>query len=543
MIEIGPVKFEQSVLHKQLKNDLKDDWFPDPLKFNDIFDSGYIKTAIVNNFDKHHGQYIPSIRDLLNIPKPNFTLRYALETGVSDRALYHGLASFLARRFDKLIPWYVFSHRVDPHKEDERYLFRRGVGAWKDFVEATKSAISSDCWLLSTDLTNYFENINLNRLRVTLLHSIPDLPVSAAEKGEVRAHIGLLFECLQSWSYAPEKGLPQNRDASSFLANMYMRQVDVVLRKEGYEYFRYMDDIKIICKDEASARRALKILSIELRGLDLSVNSKKTKIVSGKDGGGINECLDIGSSEIERLDSMWKTRNRGVVTLSFPLLQQLTIETLKSRNVDSREFRYCIGRMSLLASCEEFSVPPAYFSEVTDLVVKAISDFPAATDQFAKYLRSVPLSPAHLGSISAHLMDNSRNFYTWQSYRLWLLLSSLGYINKDLSNYSVRVVENDSDGMNRAGASVYVGSVIGGAEREVVAKRFGTLKSFIGQRSALIAVHELSFKPHIKDFVAPWVRPDLVGVYRLLQKTKGTYFVPPEKISILKIVDEERDYA
>src|SRR5690348_300884 len=94
-IDLGSFVLSSDWLIKQLKNDLKDDWFPDPLRYADMFDEEFIARQIADNYSANHGQYVPSQRTVFNIPKANFTLRYALETSIADRALYHGLASFL----------------------------------------------------------------------------------------------------------------------------------------------------------------------------------------------------------------------------------------------------------------------------------------------------------------------------------------------------------------------------------------------------------------------------------------------------------------
>ncbi len=55
--------------------------------------------------------------------------------------------------------------------------------------------------------------------------------------------ISEIDRCLRSWSYRSEFGLPQNRDASSFLANLTLLSVDEAMLSRGYKYYRYMDDI------------------------------------------------------------------------------------------------------------------------------------------------------------------------------------------------------------------------------------------------------------------------------------------------------------
>lgn len=277
-IDLGAIQFDDEIVLRQLKSDLKDDWFPDPRMFDDMFDQKIIQELISNNFSQNHGTYKPNKRSVLNVPKSNFTLRYGLEVSVSDRAFYHGLVSFLVPFFDPLIPWNVFSHRYT--KKDNKYLFQRAVGAWSDFVGNIQATLTANpqAVLLSTDLANYFEHIDIEKLKEVMESLLPEVEATADEKGHIRSHLKTLFENLKEWCYTETSGLPQNRDASSFLANIYMLKVDSFMLELGYRYYRYMDDIKIICDDEFHARHALKRLSLQLRELGLSVNSKKTEI-------------------------------------------------------------------------------------------------------------------------------------------------------------------------------------------------------------------------------------------------------------------------
>ncbi|KIO48757.1 RNA-directed DNA polymerase [Nitrosospira sp. NpAV] len=543
IIELGRIQFSESSLFKQLRYDLKDDWFPDPLGYEDMIDTGLITTRINDNFESNHGEYVPSARHILNVPKPNFTLRYALETGLADRALYHGLASFLIPFFDKLIPWNVFSHRYNYLRPNERYMFRRAIPAWQDFVGTVRSDMGEDKILLSTDIANYFENISLPRLKSAFLEMLPEVQANSAQKADIRSHIQLLFSCLQAWTYEPDRGLPQNRDASSFLANVYMRRVDLTMLRAGFAYFRYMDDIKIVCSSVFEARSALKQLSVCLRDIGLSINSKKTVIAPGTDSKLIAECLDDGSPEVQRIDEIWKTRSRSAILRSIPDLKALFQQLITENKTDSRDFRYCIRRMEFLALCNDFYVPPELYSDVTPQIIKAIPDHPASTDQFVRYLLAVPTDPESLASVVEYLRDGVRAIYSWQNYRLWSLLAQKGYKDSKHLHFAKDVLKAEPDGPVRAGATIYIAATGGLDDKIEVAQNFRTLKSFLGQRIALIAMHELAFNPYIKVHVKEYVRDDLVGVYRKLNsEKKGRYFLPPERMSIAKVADLDRDY-
>ena len=540
IVSLGPIEFDENIVKSQLRRDLRDDWFPDPLLFEDMLEAGNINFVLTRNFQSNDGIFLPESRTLLNIPKSNFTLRYGLEISLAERALYHALTMRLVPYYDPLIPWNVFSHResIDPKK---RYLFRRAIPAWQDFTGVVNDTLSTSPVLLSTDLVNYFENINLVRLRGILIGSLAEIDATSNEKSEIRTHIDKLFEYLKSWCYSEAAGLPQNRDASSFLANVYMLPVDRTMLEKGYRYFRYMDDIKIACDNEHHARRALKVLSLELRKLGLSVNGGKTAIVQADDHEAIRLCLDSGGSDLQQIDSIWQTRSLNPIRRSFPLLSELTKRELRNGEVGSRTFRYCIRRLEVLARCPEFEVPDEYFSDITPFVVEALSQHPAATDELARYIRAVPTTTENLECVSEILRDETRNYYTWQNYRLWVLLVQKEYRDDALLDYAIDIVKTQGDNATRCGATIYAGAFGNKANRIEIAKRFGTLESFIGQRAAILAVQELHYKPHVHDHIVPSLRNDLKDVYRNL-KRKGSYIAPPLPVSITQVLDRERDY-
>jgi len=232
-IALGAIQFDENDALRHLRRDLSDDWFPDPRRFEDLLKDDFLAKTLEVNFRDNHGQFQAGKRHLLNIPKSNFTLRYALETSLSDRAVYNGLAAYLLPFFDSLIPWQVFSHRASPVDQIDRVLFRRPIQAWQNFLGVVRTELKSRSVLLSTDLANYYENIDLNILRSTMSALIPELDALPEQKANIRAHLELLFSCLREWCYLPNIGLPQNRDASSFLANIYMLPVGGAMLSRG----------------------------------------------------------------------------------------------------------------------------------------------------------------------------------------------------------------------------------------------------------------------------------------------------------------------
>lgn len=50
-IKFGPLEIDDELVLLQFRQDLKDDWFPDPRKFNDIFNKSLVQKILTGNFD------------------------------------------------------------------------------------------------------------------------------------------------------------------------------------------------------------------------------------------------------------------------------------------------------------------------------------------------------------------------------------------------------------------------------------------------------------------------------------------------------------
>ena len=185
-IDFGRFVLDCDSIIKQLRQDMKDDWFPDPLGYEDMLDYDGVAHYVMDAIDKNHGLYTPTVRQLENIPKEGFTIRYALETSLQDRVLYHGLTSLLIPFFDGTLSWRVFSHRYNSNFEkDERYIFKHAIRAWQDFLGSVRAEAKAKPVLLTTDLSNYFESIRIARLRQNVLALLPSVKASGDRKSVV----------------------------------------------------------------------------------------------------------------------------------------------------------------------------------------------------------------------------------------------------------------------------------------------------------------------------------------------------------------------
>lgn len=269
-----PINVKATLAH--MKQDMRDDWFSDTLKYEDLFSvpKDLIDT-IRTNLELGHGQYVAGTKNIYDVPKASHGLRYSLEIDFYDRFLYQAICSYLIPYYDPLLSTRVLSHRYNKHRSKEKYLFKNRIELWQTFEGITHLCIKDGGALLVTDLINYFEHISIASVENSFLSLISKVKASGAEKNKIRSAIFTLIALLKKWCFNDIHGLPQNRDASSFLANVVLVAVDQKMVELGYDYYRYVDDIRIVCGDSLKARKALSDLISELRKLGLNINSKK----------------------------------------------------------------------------------------------------------------------------------------------------------------------------------------------------------------------------------------------------------------------------
>ena len=543
IIELGAFSPDIAEVVRQLKQDLKDDWYPDSLGYEDTLKTEVAAELLSSCFQKNHGLYVPDDRTELNIPKKGFVLRYSLEMSLPDRLYYQALVGQLVPFFDPLLPNQVLNHRYAVSgQRSGRYLFKHPIEQWELFKGYVAQEARAKPVILVTDVQNYYENIEVDRAIGVLEANIQNVKADAVEKAKLRRVISELQRCLRKWCYKSTHGLPQNRDASSFLANLVMLPVDRAMLGHGYAYYRYMDDVRVAASSRYQAREALQYLTTELRRLGLNVNSAKTTIWE-PEMPDYHEALGKDEPLLAQIDSMWRSRSVPVIRRSFAPLQKLAQDLISRGATQERGFRFCVQRFENLALCHELGVPKSFFDPMTDVCVRQLDAQPFSSDQIVRFLKAAPMSPEQLAHVAQLVADHVRAIYDWQNYLLWQLLVYKKYADPGLITVARARAQHVNRPADRAGAILYLGALGTEADRLFVAQLFKSCDNHLVQRNALIAVHEIEFNAGIKDHVADHVLPSLQGTYRRLKKEfPGHYFRPLPTVSAISIYDEMSAY-
>lgn len=226
--------------------------------------------------------------------------------------------------------WYV-ENFIEPYFVPQfietSYAGIKGRGmhkASKDVQKAMEIAKNkwNEYYILKMDVTKYFQNIDKRILWDIIKRKIKDKKLLWLTKLILMSTEGM-------------NGLPLGNYTSQMFANIYLNELDQYAKHvlKCKNYFRYMDDIVIICENKTIAQNNLKMLSeFAKTNLKLTFNSK-TKIF--KNIQGVNFCgYKINENRL-------KIRNQSKYRMKRKL--KLYTKQLKSGKITLQEIQRSIA--------------------------------------------------------------------------------------------------------------------------------------------------------------------------------------------------------
>lgn len=495
---------------KNLNSDLYDEWYYDCLNYKDLLSSKqHLYETVAALIGKGMGRYPPASRVVRNVPKKGLPVRYSLETDFYDRFVYQSICSFLIKFFDPLLSHRVLSHRQS--KKQSKYLFQNKIERWLTYEGVTYTFKGDKQFLLVTDLANYYENIRKKDIIGAFEELLPNIKASSEQKQQIRNALQLLDSCLDLWSFNDGFGLAQNRDASSFLANVMLNSVDREMEGKGYDYYRYVDDIRIICSSEAQAKTALLDLIGCLRMRGLNVNSAKTEILAHnspeKD---IEGHFPNRDPRVVAIEQMWKSRDRAIILKSIKYLIALLKECVEDNNTQSRTFRYAANRLAQLSDVGVLTSEQLDDANLRNVLLESVFEQPATTDYYCKILHLMGLDETCTNKISAFLSDRTVAMHDWQNYHLWMLLAKNSSKVGSLLPTAISILKNSMHSAEAGAIIIWADQVGYKSVINLALKRFEKSLPFQLQRYIAIATRQ-------------YPSQKLIGIYpKISERIKGT---------------------
>lgn len=196
------------------------------------------------------------------IPKPDGGQRPLGIPAVRDRVLQQAVLRVLEP---------IFEANFSPHSHG----FRPGRSCFSALRELYGQVRAGHLYIVDVDIEKFFDTISHEPLIDAVAEKVAD--------GSILRLIRLFLEALIQDGYRlvqPKAGTPQGGVVSPLLANIYLGQLDRVLEAEGVAFVRYADDVRLLSRTPAGARKALKRTEEVLSELALRLNLSKTRLVS-----------------------------------------------------------------------------------------------------------------------------------------------------------------------------------------------------------------------------------------------------------------------
>lgn len=175
------------------------------------------------------------------------------------------LTYLLIREYD-----YIFANNL--------YSFRANHGVKRAINYIKGDYNLSDKYVYKADIQNYFNSVDINKL-LPILRDIM--------KNEVESYSfieRLLTDTRVALSNGniinEQKGIMAGVPISSFLANVYLYQLDWCFFNKGNRYGRYSDDIIVFANNESELQNDIEYIYSYLENMSLTINRNKESKVA-----------------------------------------------------------------------------------------------------------------------------------------------------------------------------------------------------------------------------------------------------------------------
>ena len=174
----------------------------------------------------------------------------------------------------------VLEPMLDPTFHDCSHGFRTKRGAETALADVRRHLADGHVWLVNIDLSNFFDEVNHQRLLARLARHVEDKRVLALIHRTLKAKVAMP----DGVRLPSTKGTPQGGPLSPLLSNVVLDELDWELERRGLRFVRYADDFIVFVRSERAAHRVMDSATRYIEGrLRLEVNRDKSTVTGPDD--------------------------------------------------------------------------------------------------------------------------------------------------------------------------------------------------------------------------------------------------------------------
>lgn len=513
---------------RRVDSDRRDDAFPDIIGYRDYKKGLEANLSALRERIKDFGKYKVDLPLSIDLPKRGFTLRPGLVPLIDDRITYQAIADLLSKHFSPEPN--VYSNKLASASSNR--MFVQGVELWIAFQNKVEEYCHQYPFVVETDVTAYFDHINHD----LMLSRISDLFSKSLDESELKTIKELLHRMWGRWNvgYIKNFGIPQINDASSFMGNLYLDELDKWLFSHKFIYLRYVDDIRIFANSEPEARKSLAELIVKMREMGLYVASGKTKIKKSADV--IGE-LSKGRNQIKEIETEIDSGNAERMNLAAEKLKSFFLQLVSEpQDFNDRLFRFCIHRFKKL---QVTGLGGETHDRVIFEVLSRLITMPESTDVFVDYL-SLFKDNEFIQIAVLDFLESQNNIYAWQEMLLLELLVRLNMTKENLvraNQYANSVIAQNRHPACKARAYVFLGKHGSYAERRDIRSRYYQETNESTKRAIIVAVQEMRVEE--RNYFYKGIADDsrsigqITGYIQNLPEPTYDYYNPPSPYEVI----------
>lgn len=196
------------------------------------------------------------------------------------------------------------------------YSFRHGIGVRNAIHAITKHPGISDLWCYKVDIQNYFNSVPVEKL-------LPRLSDVLKEDGIIFDFLAALLTDDRVEDHGnirhENKGIMAGSPISTFLANLYLSDLDWKFHREDILYARYSDDIILFAPSQEERDSYIHTIRNALERAGLSVNPSKELTT---DPGaqwvflGVSyqkDIIDVAPASVDKLKAKMRRKTRALM--------------------------------------------------------------------------------------------------------------------------------------------------------------------------------------------------------------------------------------